>query len=148
MRRLLPIWLFAFVAACSGSDDPNLTEKFQLRARADAYENHMPGVIFPGEPPSCTQLIVVFVVASPVTPLPLDFSAELVSLGKQNSIDWKAEVSASETGLTDERTLQGVARGCKTEAFNKGDELDVVIRVKTNDTKADVKATAKLFYAS
>lgn len=148
MHRFLPISFLTVIAACASSDNSSLTEKFQLRARADAYENHMPGVIFPGEPPSCTQLIVGFVVASPVTPLPLDFSAELVSLGKQNSIDWKAEVSASETGLTDERTLQGVARGCKTEVFNKGDELDVVIRVKANDTKADVKATAKLFYAS
>ena len=147
MHRLLPISLLTFLLGCGGSDNPSLAERFKLQASAEAWENRMPIVIFPNEVLPCTSLIVSFSVTSSEDSLPPDFSAESVSLGKNSTAIWKAETSKSETGLSDAKTLKGIARGCRTDAFAEGDELNAIIRVKTRDDVADVNATVKLYYA-
>jgi hypothetical protein len=150
MRQVLCIFVLGLVA-CGGSQAEPLHEQYGLSGQAEAWENHMPSVILPGQPlpgqPTlCTPLIVSFTVTA-TKALPSDFTADSVSLGKNGSEQWKEAASSSGTPLTSTTTIEGVARGCRTPVFAAGETLDAIIHVKTRDAEADVRTSATLKYA-
>ena len=146
-KKTLAVCLATLLTACGGSDGGSLAERYLLEAQADVWENHMPTVLFPGQQPSCTSLMVRFKVTSPEGALPSGLLAESVSLSKNGTVFWTQTVSTTETGLTNEQTLEGIARGCKTTAFAAGDDLDVKVLVKANHEQSEVPAVARLLYA-
>jgi hypothetical protein len=135
------------LAACGGAGTRDLAERFELQASAQAWENQMPSAIAPGQQPSCTPLIVQFMLVAKQS-LPADITATSLSLAKNDSVAWTQDVSATETGLRDNKTFQGVARGCATAAFSEGDVLVVNVLVKSAAEQAPVQTTARLFFAS
>jgi hypothetical protein len=147
MSKNLIVSLGVLLAACGGADGRNLAERFDLQAQAQAWENQMPSVIAPGQQPSCTPLIVQFTLVAKQS-LPVDIAATSVSLAKNGSVAWTQDVSATETGLRDDKTLQGVARGCATAAFSEGDVLVVNVLLKSAAEQAQVQTTAQLLFAS
>jgi len=146
VRRYLCIFSFTLLVACGGSETKSLTEQFGLQLQAVAWENHMPTVIFPGQLPSCTPLIVKFKVTA-AEPLPSQFTAESVSLDKNGSDQWKEVASISETFLSSATTVDGVARGCRTSAFAEGETIESTVHVRFGDAEADVRTLVTLFYA-
>ena len=147
VRKSFGVLICALVASCGGSDTRTLTEKYELQAQAEAWENHMPMGLLPGQEPPCTALIVRFSVTTNQV-LPPEMSAKSVSLSKGAAPQWTAEVSPSETGLTGANTIEGVARGCKTEAFSEGDTLDVSVLINAGDEQSEVKTSVRLDAAS
>ncbi len=148
MRKSFGVLTCALLASCGGSDTRTLTEKYELRAQAEAWENRMPLALLPGQEPPCTALIVRFSVTTDQAALPAEMSAKSVSLSKGAAPQWTAEVSPSETGLTSASTIEGVARGCKTEAFSEGDTLDVRVLMNAGDEQSEVKTSVQLYAAS
>jgi hypothetical protein len=146
MRTLIALLIAASVAACGGPED-GLVEKYGLHVQAQAWENHMPTVVFPGQALPCTGLIVRFVVSSTSAGLPTDITPEAVTLKKATGAAWVGAVASSETERSS-ASLAGVARGCRSEAFADGDELDVAVRVRSGATRTDVETKVRLFYAS
>jgi len=146
MRTILALLAGASLAACGASDD-SLVQSHGLSAQAEAWEDHMPSALLPGQDPFCTALIVRFVVNGRTGDLPADITPEAVALKKPKSAAWVIPVSSSET----ERSpiaLAGVARGCRSAAFSEGDELDVLIRVRSGSAAENVETKVKLYYAS
>ena len=147
-RRLACLICAAFMTACGGSEEVDLAEKYELRVEAEAWENHMPTALLPGQDPYCTPLIVQFTVAAKQLALPTDLSATSVSVSKGTSPQWSAVASSSETGHVSATTLVGVARGCRTAAFAEGDNLTVTVHLEAAAGRADVQTTIRLYYAS
>jgi hypothetical protein len=143
MSKNLIVSLGVLLAACGGADGRNLAERFDLQAQAQAWENQMPSVIAPGQQPSCTPLIVQFTLVAKQS-LPVDIAATSVSLAKNGSVAWTQDVSATETGLRDNKTFQG----CATAAFSEGDVLVVNVLLKSAAEQAQVQTTAQLLFAS
>lgn len=146
MRKISTLILLLFLACCGGGGE-DLAAKYQLEAKADAWEDHMPRVVRTGVPLSCTSLIVAFAVSSKQEPLPSDFVVESVSLRKGDAATWQEAPSASESRLVSPTAFTGVARDCATSAFMAGDELDVILSVRSGGASAEVRTSAKLFYA-
>lgn len=148
MRRIPFILLLLTLGACGGSsEDRGITEQYGLSVRAEAWENHMPTGYAPGQEPACTALIVRFVVTSQEG-LPADTTATSVALEQRLSAkSTRLQASSNETGLSSSNTIDGVARGCRSDAFREGDDLDVLVRVRSSGLEDDVRTTVRLYYA-
>ncbi len=169
MKHLASLSLLALVAACGGSDDADLAERHGLRMQATAYENRMPGVVMPGEPPSCQSLIVGFSIRAGASGFPPGLVARKVVLSKPGVPPWEASVSLSETGLASrwvseadwlslvgsvdgnpppgrhaESVFVGVARGCPTASFREGDELTAGVVVTAGGEQAVIQTRVTL----
>ena len=59
-RYIFVLLLALFLAAYGGADDQDLTKRYALQARAQAWENRMPMAIIPGQELGCTGLMVSF----------------------------------------------------------------------------------------
>jgi hypothetical protein len=147
MVKELSLGLVVVLAACGGSDTKTLAERFDLQAEASAWENHMPIALLPGQEPPCTPLIILFKIVAN-QPLPADISTKSISLGKNASVLWAQDVSKTESSLSNERTIEGRASGCRTSAFSEGDTLDVKVILTTSNEQSEVKTTVKLLVVS
>ena len=98
--KTLSLSVLVFLAACGGSDSGSLAERYGLEAKAEAWENHMPSVVIPGQQPTCTSLIVRFSVRTSQPGLPANISAKSVTLSKGPTASWTQDVSEAETGQT------------------------------------------------
>lgn len=164
--------LIMLLTACGGSGDQTLTQRYALRAQAEAWENRMPSARFPGEGPSCTALIVAFSIRGDGSGLPPAVLAQTVVLSKPGLPPVEINVSQSETGVVtrwvsasdwlsllgsvdgnpppgwkNEQALSGVARGCASDNFREGDELLVEVHIVSEGEAATVEAKAKLYAA-
>ena len=148
LPKTLSLSLLALLVACGGSDTGDLTERYGLEAKAAAWENQMPSVIFPGQQPTCASLIVRFSVRTNQPGLPANIVAKSVTLSKGSISSWTQDVSQTETGQTNATTIEGVARGCSTSSFSEGDVLDVKLLLKAGDEHSEVKTSIQLYYAS
>lgn len=140
--------LFVFLAACGGFDTGDLAERYGLEAKAEAWENHMPSVVLPGQQPTCTSLIVRFSVRTNQPGLPSDLIAKSVTLSKGSISSWTQDVSEEEMVQTNATTIEGVARGCSTSSFAEGDVLEVKVLLKAGGEQSEVTTSIQLSYAS
>ena len=144
-RRASIVLLFALVPLCGAVDGPS--PRATLQAEAEVWENHLTGMLLPGRVPPCYRLIVRFTVKHPTGEIPDDLAAESVSLRSASS-SWTQAVSKPETGRVGLVVLEGIARGCRTDAFVLGEVLDVLVRVKSGGSEFDVRTKATLTYAN
>ena len=144
----LSLSLALFLAACGGSDSESLTQRYELEAKAEAWEDHGLSVVFPGQQPTCTSLIVRFSVHTSQPGLPAGISAKSVILSKGSIASWTQDVSEAETGQVNATTLEGVARGCRADSFSEGDVLEVKVLLKAGEEHSEVKTSIKLYYVS
>lgn len=147
MSRVLPLVVSVLLVACGGSQESDPIQPLDLRLQAEAWENRMPTALLPGQVPSCTSLIVAFSIRAEGAGLPAGIAARAVSLDKPGKATWQAAVSPTETGVTSENVLAGVARGCATSDFAEGDELLVGVSVAAAGRQEIVQARVKLYAA-
>lgn len=146
MIKKLSIGLIVILATCGGSVAKTLAERFSFQAEASAWENHMPGGQLPGQKP-CTPITILFKVVAN-RPLPADISAKSISLGKNASVLWAQDVLKAESRLSNERTIEGSASGCRTSALSEGDTFNVKIILSTSNERSEVETTVKLLVVS
>ena len=171
-RYTFVLLLALFLAACGGADDQDLTQRYALQARAQAWENRMPMAITPGQELGCTGLMVSFSIRSNTSTLPPGVLAQAVPLSKPGLPPLEIKVSQSESRLAtrlvsaaewlslggsvdsnfppggkSEQIFSGIARTCATENFRLDDELLVRVHIASNGEAAIVETKTKLYAA-